>query len=270
MAKEIELNIFELMKDWFDFCYENPELINANHTALYFFVLSHSNRLGWKQKFGLPKQMAMDALGIRNYRTYKKAFDDIVNWGFLKLLQKSENQYSANIVGLVKNTKSTTKSLSKATLNHSLNHVQTTAHIIKPITNIPNTERVEITPENSFDNLYIIPIDLLEKYMLSDEKWIEDIARINKLGLTYESSISRAKEWISLFIEKLRADNVKEWQKNDCFRYCNNWMRVELEKIKKNGNKKSSGLSSEEEQREFLNAVASGIARAEHERNIAV
>ena len=56
------MNGYELSRSWFDFCFENPEKISPNHTALYFFCIEHCNRLGWKNKFGLPMEMAKEAL----------------------------------------------------------------------------------------------------------------------------------------------------------------------------------------------------------------
>ena len=114
-----ELTSYELSRNWFDFCFENTDLITPTHTAVYFFCIEHCNRLGWKNKFGLPTQMAMDAIGVKNWRTYIKAFNDIVDWGFIKLIQKSKNQYSANVIAIVKNTKANTKALTKAIQKHS-------------------------------------------------------------------------------------------------------------------------------------------------------
>ena len=147
-----EFNSYELSRNWFDWCFENPEKINTNHTALYFFIIEHCNRLGWKERFGLPTTMSMDALGIKNYRTYSKAFDDLVEWGFIKLIEKSKNQWSATVIALVKNTKATTKALSKATLKHSQKQIESTASIDKPI-NLITIEPINILFE-SFWNLY--------------------------------------------------------------------------------------------------------------------
>ena len=83
-----QIKTFELSREWFDWCYEHPELISTNHTALYFFIIDHYNRLGWKQKFGLPTMMAMEAIGIKSWKTYSKAFSDIVSWGFIKVIEK--------------------------------------------------------------------------------------------------------------------------------------------------------------------------------------
>ena len=64
---------YELSRSWFDFCFENPEKIRPIHTAIYFFAIEHCNRLGWKEKFGFPSQMVMEAIGVKNWRTYSKA-----------------------------------------------------------------------------------------------------------------------------------------------------------------------------------------------------
>lgn len=135
MAK---LTSYELSRDWFDWCFSNPELVTPNHTALYFFCIEHCNRLGWKEKFGLPMEMAKDAIGIKNYRTYSKTFTDLVEWGFLLLIQKSVNQYSANVIALVKNTKAKSKALDNAMIGHGQKQSQKQVHgivgIDKPIT----------------------------------------------------------------------------------------------------------------------------------------
>lgn len=236
MKQDTELNIYELMKDWFSFCYDNPEQINPNHSAMYFFILQHCNTLGWKRKFGLPRQMAMDAIGIKNYKTFSKTFNDLIDWGFILLLQKSENQYSANVIGLVKNTIPSTKSLAKASLKHSRKQVQTIAPnttpgialnsvcIDKHITNTPITELEEkkITQEELFH--YNVPIGKLEEYMNSDYKWSEKLAREHKLTL------EETADWIKKYVIKLELDNISEKNKNECFGHCNNWMKGELKK----------------------------------------
>ena len=95
------MDVFKMSRAWFDWCFENPELVSPNHSAVYFFAIEHCNRLGWKKKFGFPSQMAMEAVGIKSYNTYIKTFNNLVEWGFFDLLEKSKNQYSANIIVLV-------------------------------------------------------------------------------------------------------------------------------------------------------------------------
>ena len=145
-----QLSGYELSKDWFDFSFENPELINPTHTALYFFAIEHCNRLGWKEKFGMPTQMAMDAIGVKNWRTYSKAFNDLVEWGFFKLIEKSKNQYSATVIAIVKNTKANTKALTKARQKHVQKHSSGIAVIDKPnnyITKEPNNPDDKSSPD---------------------------------------------------------------------------------------------------------------------------
>jgi len=92
------MNGYELSRKWFDWSFENPEKISPNHSALYFFAIEHCNRLGWREKFGFPTEMAKDAIGIKSYTTYIKTLNDLVDWGFIKMVEKSKNQYSSNII----------------------------------------------------------------------------------------------------------------------------------------------------------------------------
>jgi hypothetical protein len=131
------MNGYELSRQWFDFSFENPDKINPNHAALYFFAIEHNNRLGWRDKFGLPTCMAMEAIGIKNFKTYAKAFNDLVEWGFFYVHQKSKNQYSATVIALVKNTEANTGAFTKASLKHGQKQVQSTVDINKPINNKP-------------------------------------------------------------------------------------------------------------------------------------
>lgn len=118
------MNSYELSRSWFDFCFDNPEKINPNHTAIYMFAVEHCNRLGWKKKIGFPSQMTMDALGIKKHQTYIKYFNDLVDWGFFILLQKSKNQYSANIIQLNAMPKNG-KALDKAIITHAAKQTET-------------------------------------------------------------------------------------------------------------------------------------------------
>lgn len=113
------MNGYELSRNWFDWCFENPEKINPNHTAIYFFAIEHCNRMGWKNKFGFPSQMTMDALGIKKHQTYIKYFRDLVDWGFIILIQESKNQYSANIISLNNAMTKNGKALDKALIKHA-------------------------------------------------------------------------------------------------------------------------------------------------------
>lgn len=105
---------YELSRKFFDFSFENPEKIKPAHVALYFFIIDLCNRLGWKEKFGLPTSMAKDAIGIRSYNTYIHTLHDLIEWKFITMIEVSKNQYSSNIIALSKFDKATNKAIDKA------------------------------------------------------------------------------------------------------------------------------------------------------------
>lgn len=154
------MNGYNLSRNWFDFCFENPEKINPNHSAIYFFAIEHCNRLGWKEKFGFPTQMVMDAVGIKKYQTYIKYFEDLCEWGFFKLLQKSKNQYSANIICLQFAMPKNGKALDKAIINHAAKQTETTGQstgqsnssIDKPNNHKPDNHKPQTTKETFFSD----------------------------------------------------------------------------------------------------------------------
>jgi len=129
------MNSYELSRKWFDWCFDNASKIKPIHTALFFFIMEHNNRLGWKKEFGLPRDMSMDAIGVKNNRTYSKAFNDLEEWGFVEVIERSKNQYSANIISIsacVKNAPATTKALDEAMQKHLHKQSISIAPIDKP------------------------------------------------------------------------------------------------------------------------------------------
>jgi len=113
------MDIYSLTRNFWDYSFENPDKLKPNHAAIYFFAIEHCNRLGWKPKFGLPTTMAKDAIGIRSYNTYIETLSDLIDFGFIELVEKSRNQYSSNIIALSNFDKATTKALDKAFIKHS-------------------------------------------------------------------------------------------------------------------------------------------------------
>lgn len=186
---ENKLSIYDLTKDWFDFCFENPEKINPNHSAIYFFILSHSNRLGWKPKIGLPTTMTMEAVGIKSYNTYTKHLADLIGFGFIKLIEKSTNQYSSNIIAISKFDKALDKALDKATVKHLTKH---------------HTKQRESTIQSTVqsNDSIIIPIHQYTNTSLLSEIEISDV----QLDLIEYFKI--AKEFQRLFIKNLKEKNV--------------------------------------------------------------
>jgi len=127
------MDVYSLSRSWFNFCFENPDLIKPNHTAILFFAIEHCNRLAWKTKFGFPTTMAMEAIGIKSYNTYIESLNQLVEWGFIKLIEKSKNQYSANIIALSENNKAHSKALDKAFIKHGTKQSESTGQSIDSI-----------------------------------------------------------------------------------------------------------------------------------------
>ena len=137
------MDYFKITRYFWDFAFENPEKIKPNHCALFLFIVEHCNRLGWKEKFGLPTTMTKDAIGIRSYNTYIQTLNDLVNFGLIILIERSKNQYSSNIVALSNYNKALDKALDKALIKHDTKQSESTIQSIdsinKPITNKQNT-----------------------------------------------------------------------------------------------------------------------------------
>lgn len=133
------MNSYELSRAFCNWAFENPEKIKPIHYAIYFFTIEHCNRLGWKEKFGLPSQMVMEAIGVKNWRTYSEGLNELISFGFLTMIETSKNQYSSNIVAIVNFTKAHTeahtKALDKALSKHSTKQGQSTVSIDKQLNN---------------------------------------------------------------------------------------------------------------------------------------
>ena len=112
------MDIYSLSRSFWDFSFENPEKMKPIHSSIFFFAIEHCNRLWWKDKFWFPTTMVMDAIWISNYSSYKKWLEELVEWGFIKMIQVSKNQYSANVISLIQFVWSTDKALDKALIKH--------------------------------------------------------------------------------------------------------------------------------------------------------
>lgn len=164
------MNGYDLSRAWFNFSFENPEKIKPIHGAIFFFAIEHCNRLGGKEKFGFPSQMTMDAIGIKKYQTYGKALNDLAEWGFITFIEKSKNQYSANIISInavPKKAKARGKALDKATIKHGAKQGrsigQGTVSINKPINQEPiNQELLPPNPQGGLPKKFNFKNELLD------------------------------------------------------------------------------------------------------------
>lgn len=165
------INGYTLTKNWFNWSFENPELNKPTHTALYMWILDKWNRSGQKDKISLPTSESMEAIGIKSYNTYKKTLLELIEFGFIKMVQESKNQYTCNIIALSNFDKAHDKALDKALTKHitkqSESTIQSTDSIYK-LLNYMNEETIELLNSKK---------DLIE---LNLKKWIEQEENILK------------------------------------------------------------------------------------------
>lgn len=221
------MNSYELSRKFIDWAFENPEKINPNHYAVYFFAIEHCNRLGWREKFGFPTEMAKDATGIKSYKTYTNALNDLVAFGFIKMIQKSKNQYSANIVALVNFTEALDKALDKAISKHMLKQVESNDSIDKLINNKPINNKTEIT--QNFNSV-LFENDKIFNELFISQQWLEVFSMQNKL------TPEKTKEFLIEFrLNILSKFDIKQ-NKTELLKHFTNWInqKIKFEKLNPN------------------------------------
>lgn len=206
------MNSYELSRNWFDWCFDNPEKVKPIHSALFFFAIEHCNRLGWKDKFGFPSQMVMEALGVKNWRTYSKALNDLVNFGFIEMVEISKNQYSSNIIAIVKNTKAPTKALDKALQKHSTKQGQSTVSIDKQYNKESINQR-----KAEFKNSLSQFLDDYSENMIKDffEYWSEHGEKDRKMRFEKEKSFGTSRRLATWFKNSKRFEKEKSSDKKE-------------------------------------------------------
>lgn len=198
------MDIYNLSRNFWNFSFENPEKIKPNHVAMYFFAIEHCNRLGWKEKFGFPTTMVMDAISIKSYNVFKKTFNDLVDYGFFKLIEKSKNQYSSNIIALSKFNKAQYKALDKAIIKHSTKQVESTVQCIDSIDiqDYNNTNNTNLQTNN-------IPFE--DFWDLYDKKVGDKV----KIARKWEKLSEVDRQAIMLYVPKYKqAQPDKQYRKN--------------------------------------------------------
>ncbi len=224
------MNGYDLSRNFCNWAFENPDKVKPIHYAIYYFSIEHCNRLGWKDKFGLPSQMVMEAIGVKNWRTYSAGLQELVDFGFIKMIEISKNQYSSNIIAIVKNTKAPTKALDKALQKHSTKQSQSTVSINKqetinkeqlhPLVTYLNTNCTQVqgltSPINNLDAERLLvefdKHDLVEVFMAM-ENTKELKKKYNSANLTVRSWIKRRQKDNSTFGQIKQQEKFKAaWQ----------------------------------------------------------
>lgn len=165
------MDIFKLYRHFWNYAFSNPERIKPNDIAIYSFAIEHCNRLGWKEKFGFPTTMAMEAVGIKSYSVYKRHFDNLVELDFFNVVEYSKNQYSSNIIALKENDKAPDKAhdkaLDKAMIKHTPKQSESTVQSIDSIIIQINNKQYTNIQLNKLNKV-------LELYLSDDNKISQD------------------------------------------------------------------------------------------------
>jgi len=130
--------MFNYFNGYWNWAGENPAHNNPTSTAIYFYIVSIANQLGWKPEFSLSSTQVMNGCGIANYKTYKKHLDILIENGLIKIVRESKNQYMANVFALVNFTEALPK------------QVQSTAHIHKTIKTIKTYKSIDEIKKEHF------------------------------------------------------------------------------------------------------------------------
>ena len=116
--------MFDYFNGYWRWASENTEKVNPTTTSMYFYILSVANELNWRQSFGLSSTQIMNGIGIATYKTYKKHFDQLVQFGLIQVVKESKNQFTCNVLALVNFTIAPTKARPK----HLPKQDQSTTH----------------------------------------------------------------------------------------------------------------------------------------------
>jgi hypothetical protein len=167
------MNGYNLIRAWYNFKFENPDKAKAKHSDFYCYLVDQWNRLGQKNNFGLPTSYTMECLGISSYNTYKGILDDLIEFGFVKLVKNSKNQHQSKIIALSNFDKALDKALDKATAKAPDKALDT---ISKQVNN--ETIEQKKTLFDRFWNLYNKKVDKKK----TEQKWMKlDIETMEKI-----------------------------------------------------------------------------------------
>lgn len=214
------MDIYKLYRNFWDYAFDNPEKIKPNHVAIYSFAIEHCNRLGWKQKFGFPTSMVLEATGIKSYSVYKKTFDDLVEYGFINVIEYSKNQYSSNIIALKENNKANDKALNKALTKHISKQSESTVQSTHQSTDSINKQiynNTNIQVYRAFAHLSISITDYEKLETEYDKRTIDmvlDSIENYKDNKKYKSLYLTAKKWLTKELKKKSIIESDEWEQD--------------------------------------------------------
>lgn len=188
----IEKTGYSLSRAWFDWAFENPDKARTIHTALYMWLIEKWNRVGQKEKFSVTTSESMEVLAIKSRNTYSKAFNELIEFGFIAIITKSNNQNSTNVISLAqkisKQKDSRRTALDTAVIQAEGQQEDNNRTINKPITNNQET------------------IKQLNNYQLFVDIYNEFCKKILNVPAKINGSEGKAMKEIIAYVEKVSAE----------------------------------------------------------------
>ena len=215
--------MYKYIKNFYHWAEENPEKVKPYHWAIYMVAVEKCNQLGWKEKFGLPTYHVMEITGISSRRTYYKGLYELIDFGFLMIIQKAKNQHQSAVVSLVNCPSKNDISIA------STEQQQDTG--TAPIIRLNKTDKDFIDYKNNKEFL---------KNLISKNSELLDFLIIKN-----NAKDAEIKRKIDDFLaEKFSSDENEKWQnESQFFTHFRNWF------LKKNSDKKIENNPKKAERR---------------------
>jgi hypothetical protein len=97
--------MFDYFNKFYSWVDENPEKVDPYLIAVYFALLNRSNKSLWKEKFAIILVDIQEMSGINSRTTMIKTLNKLEEFGFIKTVSKTQNQYKNRVICLPLNGK---------------------------------------------------------------------------------------------------------------------------------------------------------------------
>jgi hypothetical protein len=97
--------MFDYFNKFYSWVDENPEKVDPYLIAVYFALLNRANKSLWKEKFAIILVDIQEMSGINSRTTMIKTLNKLEEFGFIKTVSKTQNQYKNRVICLPLNGK---------------------------------------------------------------------------------------------------------------------------------------------------------------------
>ena len=201
------MNGYALSRAFWNWAFENPDKNTPTHAAMFMWFVEKWNRCGQKQKISITTSETMEALGINSRNTFSKVFSELVEYGFIEIIQDSKNQYTSKIISLAQNLckheVSTDTALDKALIQQGSEQGASTVTINKTKKQ-DNKETIKQHNHNDDDSENKKKEKKVKKHLFSESEYFDFqnfqvafVARFPDYAILYDLSYyhQKMKEW---------------------------------------------------------------------------